>query len=100
MKVEVLTMIGNTMQTIQFMFAGHSCVEFRANAFGVAAYQQWEDYKGANLCTLLVIEVENVVLPERLPMKKEPETYTASLHFVGEEIQAALTSEEIHVNIP
>lgn len=53
MKVEVLTMIGNTMQTIQFMFAGHSCVEFRANAFGVAAYQQWEDYKGANLCTFL-----------------------------------------------
>ena len=46
---------------------------------------------------LLVIEVEHVVLPERLPMKKEPETYTASLHFVGEEIQAALTSEEIHV---
>lgn len=40
---------------------------------------------------LLVIEVENVVLPERLPMKKEPETYTANLHFVGEEIQAANT---------
>ena len=40
LKVEVLTTIGKTMQTIQFMFAVHAFVEIRTKARGVAAYQQ------------------------------------------------------------